>query len=34
MMLLRVPRFVAVHGEDHLPAIGMTPFLMTTLLTG
>jgi hypothetical protein len=27
-------RFVAVHGDDHLPAIGMTPFLMTTLLTG
>jgi hypothetical protein len=27
-------RFVAVHGDDHLPAIGMTPFLMTALLTG
>ncbi len=27
-------RFVAVHGDDHLPAIGMTPFLMTALLAG
>jgi hypothetical protein len=25
-------RFVAVDGDDHLPAIGMTPFMMTALL--
>jgi hypothetical protein len=27
-------RFVPVDGDDHLPAIGITPFLMTALLTG
>jgi hypothetical protein len=26
--------FAPVHGDDYLPAIGMTPFLMTALLTG
>ena len=31
MMLLRVPmgdRLAAVHGNDDLPTVGMTPFLM------
>ncbi|HMD85903.1 MAG TPA: hypothetical protein VKO18_14505 [Terriglobia bacterium] len=27
-------RLVTMHGDNHLPAIGMTPFLMTALLTG
>jgi hypothetical protein len=27
-------KFIPMHGDDHLPAIGMTPFLMTALLTG
>jgi hypothetical protein len=26
--------FAPVHGDHHLSAIGMTPFLMTALLTG
>jgi hypothetical protein len=27
-------RFISVHGDDHLPAISMTPFLMAPLSTG
>jgi hypothetical protein len=30
----RGDRLVPVYGDNHLPAIGMTPFLMTAFLTG